>query len=164
MRRLLLFAVVVFLAACSSIDCPVQNKVALNFAVKAYDGSGVEVTDTLNDTLYVWTQRKNGTDTLLLNRLVAKTSFSLPLSYSHPEDMLVFGIIPVDSTDATLDTVWVQKEDIPHFESVDCSAHFFHRLTAVRSTHFGIDTVIINNPSVTYDSSADHIHIHFKER
>jgi hypothetical protein len=149
--------------SCSTIECPVQNKVALNFAVRTYDSSGAEVTDTLNDTLYVWSERKNGTDTLILNRAVGVTSFSLPLSYSHPEDVLVFATIAYDGSDFTLDTVWIQKEDIPHFESVDCSAHFFHNLTSVRSTHFGIDTVFINNPSVTYDPSADNIHIHFKE-
>ena len=70
MRRLLLFLAVVFIISCSTIDCPVQNKVALNFAVKKYNSSGVEVTDTLRDTLYVWTERKNGTDTLILNRAV----------------------------------------------------------------------------------------------
>ena len=162
MRRLLLFAVVAFLAACSTIDCPVQNKVALNFAVKTYNSSGVEVVDTLKDTLYVWAQRMNGTDTLILNRAVGKTSFSLPLSYTHPEDVLIFGIDAKDGSGATIDTVWIKKEDIPHFESVDCSPHYFHALTAVCSTHLAIDTVMINNPSVTYDPSADNIHIHFK--
>jgi hypothetical protein len=162
MRRLLLFLAVVFIISCSTIDCPVQNKVALNFAVKKYNSSGVEVTDTLRDTLYVWTERKNGTDTLILNRAVDVRSFSLPLSYSHSEDVMVFAVNAKDGTGVTLDTVWIKKEDIPHFESVDCSAHYFHVLTAVRSTHLVIDTVIIKNPSVTYDPSADNIHIHFK--
>lgn len=162
MRRLLLFAVVALLAACSTIDCPVQNKVALNFAVKKYNSSGVEVTDTLKDTLYVWVQRMNGTDTLILNRAIGKTSFSLPLSYTQPEDALIFGVDASDGSGGVLDTVWIKKEDIPHFESVDCSAHYFHVLTSVRSTHLAIDTVILKNPSVTYDPSADNIHIHFK--
>jgi len=162
MRRLLLFALVALLAACSTIDCPVQNVVALNFTVKTYDGSGEEVADTLQDTLYVWSQRKDGTDTLLLNRGVGLYSFSLPVSYSHPEDVLIFGVDAQDGSGAKLDTVWIKKEDIPHFESVDCSAHFFHNLTAVRSTHLAIDTVMIKNPSVTYDPTVDHIHIHFK--
>ena len=162
MRRLLLFLIVVLITSCSTIDCPVQNKVALNFAVKTYNSSGVEVADTLKDTLYVWTVRQDGVDTLLLNRAVDVRSFSLPLSYSHPEDVLIFGVNAKDGSGATIDTVWIKKEDIPHFESVDCSAHFFHNLTAVRSTHLAIDTVMIKNPSVTYDPSADNIHIHFK--
>ena len=92
MRRLLLFAVVAFLAACSTIDCPVQNKVAVNYTVMSYK-NGVEVADTLKDTLYIWTTRIDGKDTLLYNRGVNTKSFSLPLSYAHPEDTLVFCVV-----------------------------------------------------------------------
>lgn len=156
-----LFVFLLFITACSSIDCPVQNTIAVYYKICSFD-NGEEVTDTLNDTLYVWTQRSDGKDTLLLNRGVNITSFSLPPSYSHPEDMLVFYV--VDTAHVwTLDTVWLKKNDIPHFESVDCSAHFFHELTAVRSTHRGIDTIIINNPSVTYDPTVVNLHIHFKD-
>ena len=58
------------------------------------------------------------------------------------------------------DTVWIRKENYPHFESVDCSASFFHTITAVRTTHRFIDTLVVNNPSVTYDSSQAHFHLH----
>lgn len=161
MRRLLLsLSITSCLAACSSIDCPVQNKVSVNYSVCQYD-NGKEVADTLTDTLYIWTRRKDGTDTLLLNRGVNTRSFTLPVSYSHPEDVLIFATTNTNN-DMTLDTVWINKEDIPHFESVDCGARYFHNLTAVRSTHSAIDTIIINNPSVTYDETADHLHIHFK--
>ncbi|UKK53406.1 DUF6452 family protein [Prevotella sp. E2-28] len=161
MRRLLLFAFVAVIAACSTIDCPVQNKVAVNYAVKTIV-DGVEVKDTLTDTLYVWSTRSDNKDTLILNRGIGISSFSLPVSYTHPEDKLVFCLVDTNDV-STVDTVWLKKEDIPHFESVDCSAHFFHTLTAIRSTHKAIDTIFINNPKVNYDSSLDHIHVHFKK-
>lgn len=161
MRYFCLSAFLLFLAACSTIDCPVQNKVAVNYAVKTIVG-GVEVNDTLKDTLYVWSTRGDGDDTLLFNSGINISSFSLPISYAHPEDKLVFCLVDTDKV-AAIDTVWIKKEDIPHFESVDCSAHFFHRLTAVRSTHKAIDTIFINKANVNYDSSIDHIHIHFKK-
>jgi hypothetical protein len=161
MRCFCLFAFLLFLAACSTIDCPVQNRVAVNYAVKAFVG-GVEVNDTLKDTLYVWTTRSDNDDTLILNRGINVSSFSLPISYTHPEDKLVFCIVDTNDV-AAIDTVWLKKEDIPHFESVDCNAHFFHTLTAIRSTHKAIDTIIINNPNVNYDPSLEHIHIHFKK-
>ena len=85
------------------------------------------------------------------------------MSYSHPEDVLLF-VVADTSGMYTLDTVWVKKDDIPHFESVDCSAHFFHRLTAVRSTHEGIDSITIVNPNVDYDTNTTHLHIYFKDR
>ena len=161
MRCFCLFAFLLFLAACSTIDCPVQNRVAVNYAVKAFVG-GVEVNDTLKDTLYVWTTRSDNDDTLILNRGINVSSFSLPISYRHPEDKLVFCIVDTNDV-AAIDTVWLKKEDIPHFESVDCNAHFFHTLTAIRSTHKAIDTIIINNPNVNYDPSLEHMHIHFKK-
>ena len=161
MRYFCLSAFLLFLVACSTIDCPVQNKVAVNYAVKTIVG-GVEVNDTLKDTLYVWSTRSDGDDTLIFNSGIDVSSFSLPVSYTHPEDKLVFCLVDTNKV-AKIDTVWIKKEDIPHFESVDCSAHFFHTLTAVRSTHEAIDTIFINNQKVNYDPSLDHIHIHFKK-
>ena len=161
MRYFCLSAFLLFLAACSTIDCPVQNKVAVYYAVKTIVG-GVEVNDTLKDTLYVWSTRSDGDDTLIFNSGIDISSFSLPVSYTHPEDKLVFCLVDTNKV-AKIDTVWIKKEDIPHIESVDCSAHFFHTLTAVRSTHEAIDTIFINNPKVNYVPSLDHIHIHFKK-
>jgi hypothetical protein len=82
------------------------------------------------------------------------------VSYQSPVDTLVFETIRL----AAIDTVWLEKQDIPHFESVDCSALFFHNITAVRSTHIGIDTIIITNPTVDYDPSNPHLYIRFKAR
>ena len=147
-------------SACSSIDCPVKNTVAVYYDVKQYDEEGELVTDTLKDTLWVWSRRVDGQDTLL-NRLVGNTRFSLPISYQHPEDMFVF--LVADTAHVwKVDTVWVKKDDYPHFESVDCPARFFHKLTGVRSTHTAIDTIVINEPSVTFDPTVTNFRIFFK--
>ncbi|MDE6689532.1 MAG: alpha amylase [Prevotella sp.] len=153
------FILTLLLVACSSIDCPIATTVAVNYTF--CDAAGAKT--TLDDTLSVWTRRGDGTDTLLFNRGVGQTALQLPISYQRPEDILVFRIADVLNVE-TLDTVWITKEDIPHFESVDCAAHFFHTLTAVRSTHRGIDTIAIINPSVTYDTSVEHLRICFKAR
>lgn len=145
--------------ACSTISCPVQNVVAVNYGIHDADDAETK----LSDTLWIWTPRSDGSDTLLLNRGVGLSSFSLPVSYAHPEDTLVFLLADTLGLWA-LDTVWVKKNDVPHFESVDCSAHYFHHLTNVRSTHMGIDTIKINNPSVTYDQNTTHLFIRFKSR
>ena len=158
MKKLLL-AILVVASSCSSIDCPISTKVAVNYGF--YNAS--EQKDTLTDTLSVWSQRKDGTHTLLYNSGVNKTTLTLPISYQRPEDVLIFRIADTLKS-VTLDTVWIKKEDIPHFESVDCAAHFFHTLTDIRSTHRGIDTIYIKNPSVTYDTTVEHIRIRFKDR
>lgn len=152
---ILLPALAALLAACSTIECPVENKVYTLYHIYQ---NGV-LTD-LADTLYVTTRRKDGTTTLL-NRLYGKSSFELPVSYQHPEDTLFFTIAPAGKA-ALTDTVWVKKNDIPHFESVDCSPFFFHELINVRSTHHAIDTIVINRTSVNFDAGTEHFHITFK--
>lgn len=154
------------IASCSSIDCPVQNTVSVQYEIRDKAGELFPITDSLS----VITQRLDGKyvdiTTLLnskdvtLNKLVGKSSFSLPISYSHPEDVLLFCF--KNSERMLIDTVWIKKEDIPHFESVDCSAAFFHEITGVRHTKNAIDSLVLVNTSVTYDESTIHFHLHPK--
>ena len=145
-------------SSCSSIDCPIQNTVATKYAIMDADGQAT----SFADSLYIWTRRADGRDTLL-NSGTGISEFSLQISYTNPEDTLIF-YIKDSYHQQTLDTVFLKKENIPHFESVDCAAHFFHRLTAVRSTHDGIDSITIVNPHVNYDQSKAHLNIFFKKR
>lgn len=145
--------------ACSSIDCPVQNTVYTVYELRTADAQA----DTLRDTMFVFSRRNNGSDTLLYNAGIGLTSFTLPIGYSNPEDTLFF-ILMSRPDYATLDTVLIKKENIPHFESVDCSASFFHRLTDVRSTHNAIEKIVINKDFVDYDATTAHFYISFKDR
>lgn len=148
------------MAGCTSIDCPVQNLVYTNYALQKADGKP----DTLTyDTLWIWTQRADQTDTLLLNQLCGSsaTAFSLPISYTQPED--VFCMLLADTLgNYYLDTLRIKKENIPHFESVDCQAAYFHEITSVSTTHNALDSVTINNPHVNYDTTTEHFHLYFK--
>ena len=150
------------LTACSSIDCPVQNLVYTQYALMKADGT----TDTLAvDTLSIWTRRADGSDSLLLNRLCGATAtgFDLPISYTHPEDVLVT-LLADTLGHHYLDTIRIKKDDQPHFESVDCQAAFFHTLTAVSATHNAIDSIRINHASVTYDTQNTHIYLYLAPR
>ncbi|MBQ8948704.1 MAG: hypothetical protein IJ059_02825 [Prevotella sp.] len=150
----LLMAMVV--VSCSSIDCPVNSLVRTQYQFTGSDGSVL----SLGDTLTVVTARQDGSDTILFNKGVNTSTFHLPISYSHPEDQLVFYF---DSESLHLaDTLWLKKEDIPHFESVDCNASFFHELTDVRHTHNCLDSVVIINPSVTNDDAVVHVYLYPK--
>lgn len=150
---------VMAVAACSSVDCPVQNTVYTAYGL--YRAGGVR--DTLRDTLTVTTTRRDGTDSVLLNRSVNTTAFELPMSYNDPEDTLFF--IVCDTLKRTVaDTVYVRKDNYPHFESVDCNISFFHYVTGVRWTHNAIDSIAINKQSVDYDASTEHFHVYFKAR
>lgn len=149
------------LYSCSSINCPVQNLVYTVYKVYGYSGQTFAA-DTLKDTLFVLTRVESG-DTVLLNSGVGLTSFSLPISQQRAADTLVFAVVDT-LRQLTLDTLWIEKEDHPHFESVDCAPAFFHTVTDVRFTHSRIDTVIINHRQVDYDPSTEHFRIVFKSR
>ena len=148
-----LSSLVVF--SCSSIDCPVQNIVSVQYEIRDKAGDALSITDSLS----VISERADG-KYVSLNRLIGKSAFSLPISYSHPEDVLYFCFTNTAGT--VVDTVWIKKDDIPHFESVDCSAAFFHELTNVRHTHNAIDSLVLINTSVTYDVNTVHFYLYPK--
>jgi len=145
------------ISSCTSIDCPVQNNIYTTYHLKKADGTP----DTLTyDTLWVWTARADGKDTLLINRLCGTkaSKFDLPISNLMPEDEFYLALVDTMGY-VWLDTIRIQKENGPRFESVDCQAVFFHEITGVSSTHHAIDTVVINNPHVNYDTSTEHFHL-----
>lgn len=160
MKHLLfvIMAIALVFSACSSINCPLQNTVRTLYVLKKPNAEP----DTLKDTLFVFTLRADGSDTVLLNAAVKLSTFALPIGYSNPEDTLVFYFR--NNTFRAIDTIRLKKDNYPHFESVDCSASFFHNITAVHSTHNAIDSIVINNPSVTYDPETEHFHLYLKSR
>ena len=147
----LLFGGVIWMSSCSDIDCPVTNGVWANYVVQG---------DTLHDTLTISAIRENKTDTILLNKQVNTTKFSLPMSYSGNSDKLRF-VFTSKAGVTTVDTVTVSKTNISHFESVDCSPTFFHTLTAVSAKGTRVSQVEISNPNVDYDGTKEHILITF---
>lgn len=82
MRKLIIFLTVISaLAACSSIDCPLNNKVYAKYKLVGgsdSDGTMLTVTTPLS-------QAEND-DSVLINRMEYPDSISLPMSYSHAED------------------------------------------------------------------------------
>ena len=161
MRKIIVFALMLMaVGACTSIDCPVQNKVYTVYSLKKANGT----TDTLKvDTLTITIKRADGTDSTLLNRATGISTFDLNISYTQPEDVFYYTLL--DTLGNTYhDTIYIKKEDEPHFESVDCQATYFHRLTDVRFTQHIIDSVVINHSTVNYDTSNEHFHVYFKAR
>ena len=154
MRKVLLLLSLAFIVSCSSVDCPVKNWVRSYYDV--YDSNGAQL--KLKDTLTVYTQRKDGSDTIILNSGIGLQTFDLPVSYTLPEDTLYFHFYNLDY-DVT-DTVWIQKENYPHFESLECKATYFHKLTGVRYTTHAIDSLVLKNPYVNYEDQTTHFFIY----
>ncbi len=159
LRLLALLMPAIIAGACSSVDCPVQNTVSTKYHFYTSDGER----GTLRDTLTVSTTRRDGRDSILLNRSVNTSEFTLPISYDSPEDTLVFRIHSgIEGAPVFFDTVYVAKTNLPQFESAECHIAFFHEITEVRHTNHLIDSIAVNKRTVNYDSSTEHFHIYLK--
>lgn len=148
------------MASCSSIDCPLNNRVYASFKL---DGDVA----TLGDTLTVAVPRtidNQEEDTVLINRLTQTDSLALPMSYSRAEDTYYFVMAQQGTGAKTTDTVRVAKENLPHFESVDCNPAMFHTINGVSFTRHAIDSIKVNNNKVTYNDAKAHFLIYFKNR
>lgn len=148
------------LGSCSSVDCPLNNRVLTNYALLTADGGK----DTMRLEMTVSTNRADGSDSVLINRDADVTKFSLPVSNAMPRDTFFVELRDAETGVSTLDTIVVSKSDAMHFESTDCAASYFHRITGVATTHNAIDSVAINYHDVNYDTSKTHFYIYFAPR
>lgn len=151
MRKLLYTIIgLTSLVACSTVDCPLNNTVYANYILQGH-------VKPLPDVLTISTTTADGSDSVLINHQTNTDSFSLPMSYTRPEDVLIV------QTNSILDTIRVEKTNTPHFESVDCGINYFHTITGVSYTRHAIDSVVIHHNNVTYDATQKHFYIYFKE-
>ena len=146
-------SLLVGVASCTSIDCPLDNQVemVLNFyhptTNKAY---------ALTDTLSVF-GLKNDTTQLLFNRAIGHKTIRLPLNVSSDKDTLLFRFSSF--AEKATDTLFVQHQRKSHFDSLDCPASVFHTLTKIEWHNHKdktklptIHEVVITNPNVAYEN------------
>ena len=130
--------------SCDDIDCTLNNTVECKLAF--YDGAGNAV--QIKDTLDIYAE---GIDLPLFNKGTEIGSIGIPLSYFKGKDTLqlvVYG-------DGYMYEDWlvITKQNIEHFESLNCPVKMFHTLTDVSVTGESfIDSVSITNPKVEYNN------------
>ena len=131
--------------ACSSIDCPLNNRVYTRYSLRTPDGE----VDTLKLYTTISTNRTDGSD-------------SVPISNAQPRDSF-FVELAAEAT-LSVDTIVVSKDSRMHFESTDCAPSYFHNITDVSTTHHAIDSVVVKNHEVNYDTSKNNFYIYFTPR
>ena len=137
--------------SCDSIDCTLYNSVDM-FCNLYQDGKPASLADTLTITAA-------GTDSVLLNRKVGAYKFQLPLSYHGDTDSIVLTVRGKDYEVA--DTIFVTKTNMVHFESPDCPATMFHKITSVSCTHEFIQSVVVVSEDINYARTENiQIHLH----
>jgi len=133
------FTLFVLMASCTSQACydntdPMMNTFLLE------SGTGVSVqADNIVVTAII------APDTLEFVDAKSVSSFSLPLDPGS--DVSTFYIV----LDGITDTAEIYYTRHPHLVSAECGYTFVSELTGLRTTHNMIDTLIIENKSVTLD-------------
>ena len=150
------------LLACDNLSCPLNNTVesVYGFYSSARSGNGPFVAGaavSIGDSLTITAL---GADTVLVNRLYNKKSVNLPVSYYGDTDSLLFAFTDADGL-VGRDTIWVDKVNQAHLDDPSCPLHYWHTITAVRSTQHLIDTVLINHADVNYDG-LENVQIYFR--
>lgn len=160
MRSLLLVMVAAVLtAACSSLDCSIDNVVAAKWQLRSASGL-----DTLKvDTLTITTARTDGQDTTLYNKGIGITAFTLPMSYAAEQDVLFLHLADT-AQQSWRDTITVSKTNQLHMESVECSPQYYHTITGLSYTSNIIDSIVINDPNVTNDATKQNLYIYLRSR
>ena len=159
MRKIIpiILFILLTMVGCSSLDCPLNNTVYTKYKL---DGN---VTQLTGCTMTISTTKKDGQDSILINKDQNVDSFILPMSYTLAADTLYFEVVDAHSR-TFKDTVTVSKDNQPHFESIDCSPSYFHTLTGVKTTHNLIDSIVINHKDVNFDATKVHFLIYFGTR
>lgn len=155
------FSILSFLS-CDNFSCPLNNTVesVYGFYAASYDADGELITGhavSVGDTITITAL---GTDSVLANKLIGQSSVSLPVSYFLSEDVLHFHYTDLQGRTAD-DTLWVTKHNQRHWDDPSCPVHMWHTITAARSTHNLIDTILVVNPEVNYDG-LENIQIYFR--
>lgn len=148
--------------ACTSIDCPLDNQVAM--VVKFYDASSQKSTN-FSQTLSVY-GLKNEIEELLFNQGQGLKEIQIPLNAASDTDTLLFKFS--DGTNTTTERLVLQHARQQHFESLDCPSVTFHTLQSVthkadKSTSLPvvIDHISIANPNVQYED-IEHLKVYLR--
>lgn len=162
MRKVVgLLLLLLMVSACTSLDCTVADPISIRYGF--YDAESEEETSVaLTDTLTIQIRKGLERDTTLVNRAIGKTQVKVPVSYTREYDKLVFKFKSEHNIEA-VDTLYIYKNDIAHFESVDCNPVYFHTIEDTRVVPgLVIKEVRIKQPNVTYDATTEHIQLFIK--
>ncbi len=153
LRNLFLVAGMATMVGSSNVHCPLDNNVEKTCGL--YDAE-THSSYKLTDSLTVVSHGEQ--PVLLLNRAQNVSSFVLPLRQAVECDTLLLRFGNAKGQSAT-DTLFLEHDNTPHFESIDCPAAVFHQLKSVRWTSHSLnlmpltlDSVAIVRKTVNYEN------------
>lgn len=176
MKRLLGILSILALVACSSNNCPLENKVTCNYYFYDREGVAVNFPDVMSvrtllpgeKTVYIY--RRLGSTTVTLDypdSTYIISGYSETVATARRDTILVNNAIDFLSLQIPMsyynkadtlvltygglsrrDTIIVEHDSYPHVELPECGTHFYHNLHSIRTTNAAIDRIEIVNPLV----------------
>lgn len=151
-RALSLTLFAFLLLACDDVSCPLNNTVTsvYNFYASARGddgvfkaGASVSVADTI-------TVSAIDLDSVISNKSYSISTLSLPVSYYHAADSLLWTFADSRGRHA-YDTIIIHKTNIHHFDDPSCPAHMWHHIDSIHFSRNVIDTIIVATADINYD-------------
>lgn len=130
------------LTACGGDDCVINNTVRVKAGFYLADGNACQLLDTLTVSVV----RPQG-DSVVLNRQVSATGFTLPLGFSAECDTFV-----LQTTHFGNDSLFIHHDNHPRLLSLDCGTTVFHTITHADCTHRFLQSVSVTKPEINYDA------------
>ena len=138
--------------ACDSgYDCTLNNTSYNNIGFYSADTKErYPYPDALDISLMV-----NGKDSIMIYHIIDAESISLPMSYTHDTDTVVFHYESGHS-----DSLYIEHNNEPYYQSMECGTLMFHKIEEVRHTDVWIDSVAIKHKNVNFKGN-ENIKIYF---
>ena len=112
--------------------------VTLNYPDSAYIDNGYSETKSIVRN-----------DSVLVNKLTAAHSMSLPMSYFSSSDTLIITYSSISNKD----TIYITHDSFSFVELPECGTHRFHNIKDVKYTESGIFSISVSDPHVNYDGN-----------
>ena len=137
-------------------DCALDN-IAYN-RVKFYtiNEYGKETEYAFPEPLTV-SMMVNGRDSIVMNYATNAKELTLPMSYTSNCDTVILNFF-----DRHYDTLYINHNNIPIYQSMECGVIMHHRLTGTGHTGYFIDSMAIKNATVNFDHN-ENIKLYFIE-
>ena len=138
-------ALLTLIACDNGYDCSLNNIAYNSIGLYRSNGNGdrYKLPEPLTVSLTV-----NGRDSIVVNHIQDTDNLMLPLSYANSCDTVIlhFG-------DIATDTMYIAKENIPYYISMECGTVMYHRLTGAEHTKNFIDSAAIVNNYINFDNN-----------
>lgn len=137
-------------------DCALDNIAYNRIKFYSFNEYGAETEYAFPDYMTV-SIMVNGRDSIVVNHITNAKELTLPMSYTHGCDTVIMIFF-----DRYNDTLYINHENIPIYQSMECGVIMHHRLTGTVHTRNLIDSIAIKSAEINFNPN-ENIKLYFVE-